>query len=533
MGCFSPIRKIQSSRLAIIFVLVSSVTFHLLTISKGQEWGGDYGLYIGHAINIVTGNSYSDTGFIYNPKEPFLSPRSYPPVYPLFLSPVYEAFGLDLYAMQVANVLVFVLFLILFYRYTKPRLESPVSQVMVVAAVAYSPWFWVAKDRILPDILFILLVFLAVVIMDRIALPGKLNWRKMSLACAAGVVAYLSYGTRSLGLTVIPALVFSDLARFRKVSLTTFVATCIFLGLYLTQNAILHTDQSYAAGILSTHEPVTSVQNGLQASPGQHIDITKLAHKFLDTAKFNLVYYHKVMVSYWAHEISSVLQRITYVVVGLLAFIGFLALITRKPSTGDYFLLTYGAAVVLLPFLLGGRYLLPIIPLYILYIFRGAEIAGLKLGRLLENKWIQPANALVIVVTGMIALSYVTSYYWKGFHDYATGVGTRESQEMFDFIQESTPENSVIIFRKPRPLALFTGRRSARYHWTRNVEDLQEYFIRIGATHFIMVADGSGVPTEKPYLDWFERYASGQVPVYTSEHFRIYRFHDSSQAGYQ
>ncbi len=60
------------------FWLIVTVTgiaaWHLLTIRAGHDWGDAFSLYIQHAKNIVEGRPYADTGYLYNPSLPVLSP---------------------------------------------------------------------------------------------------------------------------------------------------------------------------------------------------------------------------------------------------------------------------------------------------------------------------------------------------------------------------------------------------------------------------------------------------------------------------
>jgi hypothetical protein len=79
---------------------------HLATLRDGQEWN-DFSLYVAHTRNIVEGRPYADTGYVYNPADPVLSPRTYPPIFPLLLVPVYLIWGMNLTAMKVWVVLLF------------------------------------------------------------------------------------------------------------------------------------------------------------------------------------------------------------------------------------------------------------------------------------------------------------------------------------------------------------------------------------------------------------------------------------------
>ena len=62
--------------------------FYLATIRPGHAWGDDFAQYIHHARNLATGVPYAATGYIYNPYNPTIGPRTYPPGFPLLLAPV-------------------------------------------------------------------------------------------------------------------------------------------------------------------------------------------------------------------------------------------------------------------------------------------------------------------------------------------------------------------------------------------------------------------------------------------------------------
>ncbi len=63
------------NRILATLALVLAITLtHLLTLRPGHEWGDDFSLYVAHACNLVAGRPYADTGYIYNPYFPSLSP---------------------------------------------------------------------------------------------------------------------------------------------------------------------------------------------------------------------------------------------------------------------------------------------------------------------------------------------------------------------------------------------------------------------------------------------------------------------------
>src|ERR1700691_4453743 len=122
------------SNLWLIVIVTGISAWHLLTIRAGHDWGDDFSLYIQHAKNIVEGRPYGDTGYIYNPSLPVLSPRTYPPVFPLLLAPVYGFCGLNLTAMKVLVVVLLAAFLLVTYRAARRDLR-PVSALLLLLLI--------------------------------------------------------------------------------------------------------------------------------------------------------------------------------------------------------------------------------------------------------------------------------------------------------------------------------------------------------------------------------------------------------------
>lgn len=78
----------DNNKYFIYLILAIISVFYFSTIRDGHYWGDDFSMYIRHAINIVEGRPYSESGYIYN-KFRIVAPRSYPPVLPILLSPFY------------------------------------------------------------------------------------------------------------------------------------------------------------------------------------------------------------------------------------------------------------------------------------------------------------------------------------------------------------------------------------------------------------------------------------------------------------
>ena len=144
--------KKHGSWLLIASITITSI-FYFASIRPGHNWGGDFSMYIHHTKNIVEDIPYQETGYIYNENYPALSPRYYPPIFPLLLAPVYAHSGLNLAPMKVEIILIFILFLIVYslsFRDQTPHLYRSIA----VLIIGFNPIFWDFKDNILSDFPF-------------------------------------------------------------------------------------------------------------------------------------------------------------------------------------------------------------------------------------------------------------------------------------------------------------------------------------------------------------------------------------------
>jgi hypothetical protein len=119
------------------------------------------------------------------------------------------------------------------------------------------------------------------------------------------------------------------------------------------------------------------------------------------------------------------------------------------------------AMFILWPERQGLRFIYPILPFLLLFAFDGMKLAVARLqagwrnhaGRVLTGFWL-----LLIVVSFGVSFGYARENLSA---DRAiNGPFDPVSAEMFAFVREKTPSQSVVIFFKPRALRLFTDRDS-------------------------------------------------------------------------
>jgi hypothetical protein len=485
----------RTTILAALAILLVGL-FHLATIRPGQDWGDDFALYIRHARNLSEGGDYADTEWIFNPANPMYSPRSYPPVYPLLLAPVYRLWGPNFEAMKVQQVVFLVLLLAVVYAGTRREMPSAWAGAVTVL-LGLSPFLWLYKDRVMSEILFMLFTCLALHLID--AEPDRPAWRRLGRAVLAGVVVYLSFGTRPLGLVLVPCAVLADMAggaglaslrRWRWPGLASAGALGAFAVCVLVQRAVLGAQGSYAEQFAAS--PWAPLVNVVSLVGGADEVLGSPAQRPL-----------RLVV------LAPLVALVLY---------GYVACLRRRVMARELFGPLYLAAIVLWPpgrpEGASARYLLPLLPFAFLYLGHGA----FGLARLLGPAW---GRRAAVGLAGTVLLGYAVMYARLDFGPLRHGIGRAETQALLDHVRQHTPDDAVVVFSKPRALALLTGRRAALTRVPASDADLWDQLHRLGATHLVV---GRPFPETDEFLRRFaERNDDRLWAVFRNRHFTVYR----------
>ncbi|MBK8987830.1 MAG: hypothetical protein IPM39_17475 [Chloroflexi bacterium] len=467
----------------ILLALLAGIgLFWSLTLRQGHVWGGDFSLYIRHALNLLQGIPYGESGYILNPADPVVSPQAYPPVFPLLLLPALALFGFNLTALKMVVVVCFVLFLAVYAALL--RRDLPFSHLCaVILVLGLNPFFWDFKDDVRSDIPFLLFTYIALVQIYHLA-PEKRQGRQAILpAVTTGLVMYLAYGTRTLGIVLPACLLLLDLLQWRKITLFTLLAGIVF-GLGVGGQSLFFPGNGYWQQYV--FDPTTNALN----VAGYLISLSTL----------------------WENGYSNALLLIVSIVTLSLAVTAVWTRLRARLTILELYLLAYVLVLAVWPVSQGIRFLIPVLPLYLFYVFAGVG----QLAARLPGKW---GGGLFWGVTAVIFLSSAARYTTLPFDAIPTGIGRAESVALFEYVRAETAETDVLIFRKPRVLALYTGRSSAIFHPEQSGEAEQWAFWReIAATHLI-VANWD----EAHWQQFIAEHQALLEPVYANADFRVYR----------
>jgi len=410
-----------------LIALVAAV--YLATLSPGHDFvNDDFAAYVMHAANLAEGRPYTSIHYVANPQALWLAPSNgYPPVYPMLLAPVYKMFGLNLRALKIVAVLCFVLFLAMFERLSRAMLP-PVMGVCALLLMACHPIFWDQREYILSEFPYLLFSFAALLVMRETYRDLEPEESRIGPALLLSVLLYCGYGTRSIGIALLVALVVADLIKFKRPSRFMMTAAAGTVLLIVAQTIVITSPAGYISAI--------------KFSPRMILD--------------HVMFYGKTLSYVWQNGYSKRVQIVFALIFTGLAVFGFARKLWKERTAQEFYLLGYVAILIVWSAEIGLRGLLPIVPLYFLY---GLE----PFSRLLERSSRVAQRGAIAFLLIFCGATYAGEYRRESQLQPEADVTDPTARELFSFLQENTEPSEVIIFSKPRSLALFTNRSVASF----------------------------------------------------------------------
>lgn len=478
----------RSKCLFAVSLLIVSIVY-LTTIRPGHNWGDDFSMYIHHAKNIVEGIPYHETGYIYNENYPALSPRYYPPVFPLLLAPVYAHSGLNMTPMKVEIIFIFILFLIVFGLSFQDHTPY-FYRGMAILLIGLNPIFWDFKENILSDFPFLFFTYLALYAIQRAYNQKTTTGHNFPNAILIGFLIYLSYGTRTAGGVLIPAFLLYDLIRTKRINPFS-IAVVLSFGIFaLIQAAAIPEANGY--------------EDQLVFSPVS----------FLTSLVINIYYLLYFLPNFGTQGFSLIITVILFTLILSAMAFSYIKRVRQGITIYEVFTPIYFLLIVLWNALdQGTRFLLPIYPVLIFYLIEFIEDLSQK--TLNRQKWVSVAPA---AITTLVFFSHYLRYYQSAnFDEINDGIQTPQATEFFEYIHHNTPQNAVFIFFKPRALALYTERSAAACGIWEHPSVLEACFDKIDPDY---IATG---PDDIPLLEYIYENPDQFDQVFQNDGFSVHR----------
>ncbi|MEM9052391.1 MAG: glycosyltransferase family 39 protein [Bacteroidota bacterium] len=432
---------IKSRRTELLALVLCILPVMFINVGPYHDWGGDFAMYIQQAINLVEGRPHGETHYVFNPYIPLLSPPSYGVGFPLLLAPAYWLFGNEIVPFVTTINLFYLGFFILIFKYTRREFNFFESFIITVG-LAFTPQLLTFKGEILSDIPFAFFIALALYIY-----PIAKKRSSLVLFGAVGLIIGYSMLIRSIGAALLLAFMIDQgfdflksWGRNRKDTLDflskTGVLSMTTLGLYLMVGVVLFPAKQDGFSFFSDFfftEPL-----GDQIRKGLEYSFLRTDQTFTtDAGKWQFLSY---------------LNR--SVIICMLVM-GMAIKVTGRFNHADYFFLIYMTVLILYPvFSQGFRYMLPLLPIGCGYVLTG--ISSLRF----KKKPIKPLVYSLFALGIYYGYKHEVEMVEETYPRWYKGSRTAEAVEVFSVIKNTSTEDEVIIFNKPRVVGLYTARDS-------------------------------------------------------------------------
>jgi hypothetical protein len=472
-----------------VLVVIAAVGFwYLATIRAGHIWNGDACMYMIHARNLVHGRPYGQTGYICDPAAGG-APPTYPPVCPALLAPAYKLFGLNLWVMKASMIVCFLVSLFAMSLVFRDRLPPPYL-IVAIGVVGFHPYVWDAKDRIGSEFPFLLFTFVSLALI-RAAYDAAPSWdNQVRFGLIAGLSMYLAYGTRGLGIVLLPSLVGYHVLQAKRLALFSpflAIAVGVCVILIVLQHRYVHSES-----------PRVRQLRGRPRSVGGQL------------LRYGLATY-----GMWYDRWPRMMHIGLFLMLAAFAGFGYWVAVRDGATVTEVFSLLYLASLMLWPVRYEmRRFLIPALPFLVYY--AGVGIAATRA---------LTADAIGTVLGAAMAATlfawYVTRYARADYGPAPHSITSPAATALYAHVNRETAPQDVFVFYDPRILALFTARRAAAYQQGATDEEMWRFIEEIRATHAVVG------PAEKEWFPFFARfvdkYEQYMPPVYRNAEFALHK----------
>jgi len=449
-------------RFVLIAAAILFLPFLFIGTRTSHDWGDDFAQYIHQAENIVLGIPQSETGFIYS-QQNFIGPRAYPAGFPLMLAPVYAISGNSILAFTtLISVFYFALgmLMLLFYR----RHFSWITALTLTIILLYNPQMILFKREIMSDIPFTALLVLNFIFYQKLR-NGNLK-QLLVLSVTTGFMLTI----RPAGFVFIAAVVIEQLLLLvrRKIRISNFAIfsgalTLIPILIYFSVNSLIFKIPS-----------VGSVQNYL---------LFFSSGNFFQIIPENLGHHFEVFSSMFVNE-NGALRGFSFLlgpVILTLTLLGFLKRLIQGPKAMEWFFLFY--LVMLLIFPSNHSAFRLMVPLGFIFLFYAA--IGIKTIQLLPGI---PGSKKAIAIGILIVLIYLPSIIAIARSQHETLEGPQQGSAIstFNYIRNNVPPQAVVVFAKPRALALYAGCHSLADPFTADPTSFHVQVMEANASYLLI-----------------------------------------------
>jgi hypothetical protein len=418
-------------------IIILSLLLAAASLTRGHIWGDDFASYVLQAGSILNGTMsqfVQHNSFTIFESSSQIGPVAYPWGFPLLLAPVYVIKGIHPLALKLPGLFFFAGFLVCLYLLMRTRLGQ-MESALLVSLFAFCPLLLGFLDNIVSDIPFLFFSTLALLLMIR---EESLQ---VGSALLLGCTMAAAFFIRTTGVLLLASFLLleiwlvwlhrTDREEVRKRIRNMLLAAGVFALLWFWYAALF--------------------PGGGESYLAQYRDFT------IGKALKNAIQYFYVFSQFFG---ENNFWKILY----YFLFLFFLLGAWQRRKQDLVFILYFVIWLLLLitwPSWQGPRFIFPLLPIFVYFTFQGMKMAAGKL----PPHYVRFGQWTVYGFWILVAISFL---FRSGAHAYVNLQNSRAingpfdpySREVYDYIQEKTPADSVIVFFKPRAMYLLTGHDS-------------------------------------------------------------------------
>ena len=418
----------------LFMIMLLSFSLGACTLRRGHEWGDDWAWYVLQAQSILHGTTaefMQTSAFTNNESTTYVGPLAYPWGYPLILTPAYAIKGIHPLALKIPTLFFFAGFLVCSYLLLRDRL-SEMESLLIVALFAFNPLLLQFLDQILSDIPFLFFSTLS------LWLITKKGERGLQGSILIGVSIFLVTFLRATGVLLLACFLMVEFFRLLVNRKDWSVVRQIVLG----------------SLIVFVSFTLLWILNSILFPSGGESYLAQYADLSTETVKNLAVAYFYAYASFFGEAAG---WRYLYYVLIVFFLIG----TWKRWKEELFFLLFFGLWMIVhiaYPYWQGPRYIFPLLPIFIYFAFQGMKFIVQRL----PEKYVSLGNWTIYSFWSLMALVFLFTASLNAYtnlqNDRAiNGPFDPYSKEVYQYIQEKTPADSVVIFFKPRVMRLMTG----------------------------------------------------------------------------
>ena len=418
----------------LIVIILASLFLATSTLTRGHEWGDDFASYIMQAESIWNGTTrefveHNSITIFQSSNQ--IGPVAYPWGYPLILTPVYALKGIHPLALKLPGLFFYAGFLATLYWLMKTRLGQ-IESLLIVCLFAFNPLLIRFLDQVLSDVPFLFFSTLTLLFMEG---TQRLTIRRLVLL---GIMIFLAYFIRTTGVLLLASFIvveflkaFNNRATLSR-NLREVLVVCIIFGLLFLVSLLLFPE-------------------------GETSHLMRFQEFSMERAIRFTGSYFAVFSSFFG---DGIVWQVIYYILLVCFLVG--AWIYRKQDT--LFIVFFALWMIVLivwPAWQGSRFIFPLLPIFMYFAFQGLKVFLGKLSDRLAStgRWAMYGFWSLIILIFFFTSSRNAYINIKNGR-VINGPFDPYSQEVYKYIEEKTPADSVIVFFKPRVMRMMTDHDS-------------------------------------------------------------------------